>query len=387
MQGFEQLDTDKVSEPIRHLPDDVTGLKIAIKITGGVGDAVIVIGSVARFLHKLGACVTAVTVAHQTYLMKSLEGVQDVIPVQRFNNLQVQRSFDVILDFASTFNNRRELKQQEYYSLVSDRLGREVSPGRFTFEKPPQGVLKSVAIHPSASNPNRRWTNDKWEELAYELRDRGLSVSFLGTKDEFGFNDQHISKCSDTTEDLRKQAERLSTCEYFIGCDSGFAHIAGVLQVPGLVLFGNTHPLDVIGSYPYLQGVHAFDRLGISPSRSLDQHCEKSQKAMTAIVVSDVLKKIPISQVAVKPLPRNKVNPVRMLMCLVGRVPSNLLSELRPFFQIQVFISLPETAPKFDVILDCNSNRLTTKNGNSGTVRLDSVTTLVRAVRELSNIK
>lgn len=392
MDGIEVVGFGAGSEPSRFLPADLNGCRVALKMGGGVGDALIAISSVAKVLSESGAIVTAVALPHQHELLLTTKGVSGCESIQSFNEFGVRSKFDVVIDFAGVFNNAKEFRQGCYYDLVSQRLATAsqqhyaIWPGEFQFTRSPTKVSdrQVVAIHPTASNPNRRWDNAKWEELAYELRDQGMVVAWLGTRDEFGFSDKFIIKMSDSSSNLLIQARDLARCHYFIGCDSGFAHIAGLLEVPGLVLFGNTEPEDVIGKYPSLSPVDAFNRLCVRPSRSLSADCPQSRTLMDAITVEDVITAAGLSEVEVTSEVRHRKDSAKMPMAVVGVQDPGLVQWLQENYDVRVFGSMPLNSAKFEAVLEQGPQafRVITHH-REASVDPNNRENLARAIREL----
>jgi hypothetical protein len=346
-------------------------------MTGGIGDCIVAIGGSAVKLSSLGAICSAVVRSHQLDLISKMLGVTDCVESQKSNRLDVQAEFDVWIDFSGVFNSATELRRAEYYKLVGERLGLSISPGKLMIPRI-QGPEKTVALHPSASNPNRRWCNGRWTDLAYELTYRGFRVVWLGTRDEFGFNDSMISKISDDTSNLVEQSRSLASADYFIGCDSGFAHVAGVLGVPGLVLFGNTHPDDVIAQYPLLKGVHTFDSHG-DPTRSLRPGCLKSAGFMESLTVSKVLMSTPFDCLPRNYQPRNMQKSKRLLVGLKGDC-REFLDMLESRYDLT-----DETHYELcDVLVEFGESLIVrVQSGRRAVVRRDNPESLVRAIREL----
>lgn len=370
--------------PALVLPQDWTGQKILLKMTGGVGDSLMAIGGVARSLKQRECTVTACVMPNQVQLIAQLEGVDSVIQAVQSNYPATRNSFDVYLDFAGTFNTIRELRRGGYYTLLSKKVGLEVLPGKFRFLPDPVG--EHVAIHPGSSNPNRRWSEEKWTELAYQLRDRGFAVTFFGTSDEFGFHDEGIFKASDFTEDLLEQSKGLAGCSSFVGCDSGFSHVAGMLGVPGVVLFFTTYPEDVIDKYTTLKGVSAYEKLGIVPTRSFDPKDQVSKAASDGLTVGEVLDALGVSAIECTPQERNPRAPSMRQIAVVGRCPEAdmLASQLSEYYITEVVDEKPTNGDFQAVIVvdPAGFGRLTVGNKE---VNLDisDAEDVRRALREL----
>jgi ADP-heptose:LPS heptosyltransferase len=387
--GIEELVVTK--EPLRQLPelDQLQGKQVALKMTGGIGDCIMALGGPAKFLAEYGAAITAIVMPHQGPLMLQMKGVTAWIEAQKFNRPELQAKFDVIIDFAMTFNNSHELRAKSYYLLVAERLGVIGKMiGEFEFPRVLNPKDRVTCLHPGASNPNRRWDNEKWRELAYQLRDRGAYVVWLGTKDEFGFDATRIRKASSLDESLVGQARFLAKSNYFIGGDSGFAHIAGVLGIDGLVLFGNTDPKDVIADYPSLSGVECFSRLKMIPSRALSSDDEKSRKLMDAITVDDVLGQSPLNAIDCTPESRTETEAMRARIAIVGASSPELIDYLAQYYEISKLSNLPGQGSEFDAVLEIREEgygRMRMRNDTSVTIPLTNFEEVRRALRENLN--
>ena len=348
MEGIEVL--QEIKEPLRHLPKDYTNLTICLKFVGGVGDAIIGIGSVANQIKN--CIIFASTMPHQKRLIMSMCGVDNWIRPQLIHRPEVRKEFDVLIDLAGALNNSRELLADDYYSLIEKRVGISVRPGCFNFVAAPQkrNNRPIIALHPGASNLNRRWSDSKWQELAYQLVERGFYIFWLGTKDEFGFIDENIEKLSDTDEDLLWQARQLAICSYFIGTDSGFCHVAGVLSIKGTVLFGNTLPSSVISRYTSLCGVSAYEKLGLIPTRSLKEDTI-SKQCMNAIEVEEVLSAIDCSTLEKQVMGRKPQMAKRWKVAVVSNTlfGDDLVEFLNSFCEVTRCSNLPERG--FDILI------------------------------------
>ena len=296
LEHFTVLDDD--TEPKTDLPENLSGKKVLLKCTGGLGDVLITIGAGAR--HARGADVTACVRGHHRALTSFIEGVDKVYPSQMTNNLEFLKYFDYYIDFAGIFNNRLNLIKGNYYDALESKIGSKGVPGKFTFssEKNPRWV----AIHPSASNPNRVWDEARWGKVALSLRDNGYRVFWLGCKDEFGFNSENIFKLSAYSEDLVYQSMHLSRCGTFLGNDSGFCHVAGLCGVPGYVVFSSTHERDVVSQYSHLHSIDKFTSYD-DPTRSLCVSDSKSLEFLDSITVQDVLGRFGIQEVSSASVP------------------------------------------------------------------------------------
>ncbi len=356
MQGI-KIVTGPVKKPEYHLPKNWEGLKVCIVSDLGIGDALIIAGVAGKELKRKAAChLTMAVKPHQMELIKEVDGVDDVISVSQLCGATTFSSFDVKINTTGTLATAFHIKKGSYYKNVGEFLGVPGSRGSF---KNIESLTKnkrvsSVFIHPGASNPNRRWDDEKWRELAYELRDRGLRVVWLGTCDEFGFNDSGIVKISDENENLVWQVKQLAKkATYFIGNDSGFAHIAGMLNIPGVVLFFSTSSKDVIGEYPELSGLDVFDRSGLKPSRSLNPQDNVHQHTSAILSVNDVLKHSGLDIIEKDAMTREERPAKKLNIGIYGTLPQTdeLASFLAQFYDVEILEEFTTNGTPFDVLI------------------------------------
>jgi len=343
------------------------------------------IGGVAQALKTLHHCeITASVMPHQGALMGLVRGVDYVEEGQRLNDAQVRSKFDIMLDFSGAIATSRTIREGEYYKLFGDHIGLSIRPAQFTLTYQPtlfEG-RPMVAIHPGASNPNRRWPISRFEEVAKRLIVGGASILWLGTSDEYGFIHEHSHKASDESEALPIQLSMLSNCRYFIGNDSGFAHMAGMLGVPGHVLFSVTHPDDVIAQYPTLHGIHAFDATaGLVPTRSLRVDDLTGFKCMAAVTVAKVLDALPLptGDGAI-----GDITPPERPLILVRGETSELEIQLGDHFDFKTYGDYigPSDSPKGVIILE-ETHLLVTSTFRSARVAMGNVEEMRRAIREI----
>lgn len=268
------------------------GKKVLLKIAGGIGDALIVASSVAQELaeSEVSVCVRR----HQVPLIGYVEGVSFVYPMEELKDPTFENQFDYSLDFTGFVADLMNLREGSYYKLAGERIGRSLKPGKLLLRMG-EVAHNSVAIHAGASNPNRRWHYENWGKVALSFQEAGYHVYWLGTKEEYGFTMDGVTKLSDISDGLVFQSQMLAGCTHFLGNDSGFAHIAGLLGIRGAVAFFSTDPSDVVGEYPQITPIHVFDKVGI-PSRSLNIDDPSAYRAMDAMTVGDVLKPFGISE-------------------------------------------------------------------------------------------
>ena len=96
----------------------------------------------------------------------------------------------------------------------------------------------------SASTPYRRrdckdWQTGLWNGLIDHIYAmRGLRVVELGLRSPLGRNDDESYRdlCGQTS--IAEMAEIIRRAALFIGIDSGPAHLANAVKIPGVILLG-----------------------------------------------------------------------------------------------------------------------------------------------------
>jgi ADP-heptose:LPS heptosyltransferase len=97
-----------------------------------------------------------------------------------------------------------------------------------------------VTIHAQSEEANRNWTKDGWNALIDHIHQTyGLPVVELGMQSELGRAEgagylNFCGRCS-----LAESAEVIRRSSFFVGIDSGPAHLANAMGTPGLILLGH----------------------------------------------------------------------------------------------------------------------------------------------------
>jgi ADP-heptose:LPS heptosyltransferase len=108
-----------------------------------------------------------------------------------------------------------------------------------------------MGVHPGSGGKTKCWPVDRYFALierVQSLEDLFL-IFFTGREDDRELA-QKVSRFADGRNnvlladglDLSGAAALLSRCTFYIGNDSGFSHLAGMLGCSALVLFGPTDP-------------------------------------------------------------------------------------------------------------------------------------------------
>lgn len=108
---------------------------------------------------------------------------------------------------------------------------------------------KLIVIHCSSNYPAKDWSVPNWEKLIYWLtEDLGYTVVEIGLKSKNSVRSaKYIDACGKYS--LLQTAEIIRRAEYFIGIDSGPAHLANAVGTYGILLFGKLNNFDTYMPY------------------------------------------------------------------------------------------------------------------------------------------
>jgi heptosyltransferase III len=132
-----------------------------------------------------------------------------------------------------------------------------------------------VAVHPGSGGAYKCWPVERFAEVIYHLwqRDKAVLVpagpaeeerlSVLRTLLHTDFPSRECEFLVDAP--LITVAQRLQQCQCYIGNDSGLTHLAAMLGLPTLALFGPSNPLVWHPPGPYVTVLHtpALDQLSV----------------------------------------------------------------------------------------------------------------------------
>jgi heptosyltransferase III len=102
----------------------------------------------------------------------------------------------------------------------------------------------TVVIHPGSGSPAKCWPAERYLELGEQLGAAGRTVRFiLGEAEVERWPAELIARFKATVpKNYVELLDLLSDASVFIGNDSGPAHLAGIIGVPTVSLFGPTDP-------------------------------------------------------------------------------------------------------------------------------------------------
>jgi len=152
-----------------------------------------------------------------------------------------------------------------------------------------------IAIHPGTSPKTiyKRWMSHRYSELADRLvREFKATVIFTWGPDELkliegiqnGMTEPSIF--GPKTESLTQLGEIFRQCDLYIGGDTGPMHIASLMGIPVIAIYG---PTDPIVNEPFGQHKKVRKEVGCNPCRN--RSC-KELTCLKAITVDDVFKAV-----------------------------------------------------------------------------------------------
>lgn len=119
-----------------------------------------------------------------------------------------------------------------------------------------------VALHPGSGGAAKRWPPERFAALATAIRAMGYQPLLLaGPQDAAIAEVTAAATCGalPIARDLSvgALAALLRRCAAYVGNDSGVSHLAGMLGLPALVLFGPTDPIQWLPLGPHVRMLRA----------------------------------------------------------------------------------------------------------------------------------
>jgi ADP-heptose:LPS heptosyltransferase len=182
-------------------------------------------------------------------------------------------------------------------SLVSTLLEFPVSESDRTFPavaaRRPLGNAPSVIIHAGAERgyEYKRWPIERFRVIIRKLIDDSCSVTVLAGPSEIAIGDAFAGMPVNVLvePDARTLLSAFKNADLFIGNDSGPAHIAAFLGVPGITLIG---PVNPVRTAP--RGEHSrilYSKETCSPCHFSNQRCTNN-RCMQSITIDQVMHSI-----------------------------------------------------------------------------------------------
>lgn len=124
-----------------------------------------------------------------------------------------------------------------------------------------------IAIHPGSSDEGRRWPAASFAAAINQLFRLQQPVLLLAGPSEAEVQKEVQRRLSRPSQarlltilqnaSLLEVVQRLQECKSFLGNDSGISHLAGMLGIPTLVLFGWSNPLTKHPVGPFVETLQA----------------------------------------------------------------------------------------------------------------------------------
>ncbi|PLK43788.1 glycosyltransferase family 9 protein [Emticicia sp. TH156] len=108
---------------------------------------------------------------------------------------------------------------------------------------------KFLVIHAQSAQNSRNWNNKKWDALInYIIESTDFHVIEIGLSSDLKINSpRFVNLCGRLT--ILETAEVISRAVFFIGIDSGPAHLANAVGTPGLIMIGKLE--NFVNHIPY----------------------------------------------------------------------------------------------------------------------------------------
>ncbi|MFB3883684.1 MAG: glycosyltransferase family 9 protein [Thermodesulfobacteriota bacterium] len=148
-----------------------------------------------------------------------------------------------------------------------------------------------IAIHPGTSSKTsfKRWMADRYASLADRLvRELKATVLFTWGTNELAWAEgirkkmKESSILSPRTDSLTQLGEVYRNCDLYIGGDTGPMHVASLVGIPVVVIYG---PTDPIANEPFGRHRKVREEVGCNPCRN--RSCKKLT-CLERVTVEDV---------------------------------------------------------------------------------------------------
>lgn len=100
-----------------------------------------------------------------------------------------------------------------------------------------------IIFHPGSGGKKKRWPLENFFILEKFLRDRGFEVVYLIGEAELELLPPLENKKVLVNQPLKRLIFLLSRSSGYLGCDSGISHLAGLLNLKGVVVYGPSNPI------------------------------------------------------------------------------------------------------------------------------------------------
>jgi len=132
-----------------------------------------------------------------------------------------------------------------FYPLLDRANARPLRESDLSTRNSRRSTSPTIALHPGSGSAKKNWPLPRWLELAAWLHaTHDADLLIITGEAESPATRAALAPFGTSAHGLPLEnlIERLATCDFFIGHDSGIAHLATACTVPSLILFGPTDP-------------------------------------------------------------------------------------------------------------------------------------------------
>ena len=150
---------------------------------------------------------------------------------------------------------------------------------------------KFIMLHTASYDVKRTWPIQRYIELIHYINTKRRDIVFLVNDFQGLYPNWNAIKnvVNITPYKIRQKAAITSKVDCFLGPDSGPMHIAGALNVKGLIMFGSIPPNSRINHYPSLQSITT---TGLACLGCGYKSCPVNIKCMTSLSSEKVADKL-----------------------------------------------------------------------------------------------
>ena len=272
----------KAPSSFMEVPKEWTGCTILLICFGGIGDCLIA-SSIASSLKKKVCHVTFAVGKNAIKFCEQLMAPDEVVEIAKTNSTNYTNKFDIVLKCTGyPLAGPKMIIDMDFYEACFNKVAWYNQPivmPRFNLnrmsDKTKGRLMMSgtdsnsrVAVHVDPTAIHRKWPFHYWSDLFRKLETQGISIMLLGLQNDSFKDNPNVVNCTDMG--VEDQLQICNSSRFFLGIDSCWAHIAGLMNMRGLVLFAPSVPENLIGRYSNLQAVQPYDQ--VCPHRNFHSH-------------------------------------------------------------------------------------------------------------------
>jgi ADP-heptose:LPS heptosyltransferase len=204
---------------------------------------------------------------------------------------------------------RKSLHEADYHTIIAENMGalvdKEALPEIFIEDKDRVSVdvflgkhhVKRddmlVVIHPGARQAVRQWPEERYAEIGrYLIREYKAKVIFTGSREELPLikriktlmSEEAIIAATELNS-LKQLAILFEKCKLYIGVSSGPSHLAGVVHLPSVLIFGP----ESVSQWRPLGNKHVIIKKDFPCSPCNQKGCSVEENCIKSVKVKDVI--------------------------------------------------------------------------------------------------